>query len=188
MEQNLIQKFADPDLIMEMSVADKLKATLVTGLTGLGVTFVVLVSLMLIIILLRRWISRYEMNSEYRHQVHRARRLRKAKLSKRKDEAEQHGFETVEHMMRSTAVTGGDPADGISEDMAGMKDGQTQLFGDDTPDEETAAVIIAAISAYEGTPAEQLKIRKIERRPYEEALWKAGAGRPAQIREGWKSR
>ena len=187
MEPNLIQKFADPDLIMEMSVAEKLKATLVTGLTGLGVTFVVLVALMLIITLLRRWISRYEINSEYRHQVHRARRLRSAKLSKRKDEAEQHGFETVDHMMRSAAVTGAN-AGGISPQMSqtsGKESDQTDLE-DEMPDEETVAAIVAAISAYEGKPAERLRIRKIARRPYEEALWKAGAEYPAQITEGWK--
>ena len=46
-EYNLIEKFADPDLMMGMSVADKLKATAVTGLMGLGVTFIVLIALML---------------------------------------------------------------------------------------------------------------------------------------------
>ena len=65
LEYNLIEKFADPDLMMGMSVADKLKATAVTGLMGLGVTFIVLIVLMLIITLLRRQISRYEMNLEY---------------------------------------------------------------------------------------------------------------------------
>ena len=184
MEPNLIQKFADPDLIMEMSVVEKLKATLVTGLTGLGVTFVVLVALMLIIMLLRRWISRYEINSEYRHQVHRARRLRSAKLSKRKDEAEQHGFKTVDHMMRSAAVTGAN-AGSIYSSMSGKESDQTDLE-DEMPDEETVAAIVAAISAYEGKPAEGLRIRKIVRRPYEEALWKTGAEYPAQITEGWK--
>ncbi len=74
LEYNLIEKFADPDLMMGMSVADKLKATAVTGLMGLGVTFIVLIVLMLIITLLRRQISRCEMNLEYRRQVQRARK------------------------------------------------------------------------------------------------------------------
>ena len=40
MELNLIEKFADPELIAEMSLVDKLKATLVTGLTGLCLSLI----------------------------------------------------------------------------------------------------------------------------------------------------
>ena len=65
--------------MMGMSVADKLRLR-GDGLMGLGVTFIVLIVLMLIITLLRRQISRYEMNLEYRRQVQRARKLRRAKL------------------------------------------------------------------------------------------------------------
>lgn len=186
MEQNLIQKFADPNLIMEMSVADKLKATLVTGLTGLGVTFVVLVVLMLIIIILRKWISRYEVNSEYRNQVHRARKLRSAKLVKRKDEAEQHGFETVDHTLRSVAMTDGSAGEYLPEENQNASLESDMGGGSEVPNAETVAAIIAAISAYEGTSAENLRIRKIFRRSHEDVAWKAGAGRPAEIREGWK--
>ena len=83
MELNLIEKFADPELIAEMSLVDKLKATLVTGLTGLCFAVVVLIALMLIVILVRRIVGRYELKQEYRRQVHRARKLRSAKLDKR---------------------------------------------------------------------------------------------------------
>lgn len=176
LEYNLIEKFADPDLMMEMSVADKLKAASVTGLMGLVVTFIVLIALMLIILLLRRQISRYEMNSEYRRQVQRARKLRRAKLSKRK-EGGQHGFETVEKTIRSAPMENSAP----SASFLTAGDEGTQ----DEPDEETIAVIMAAICAYEGRPADEIRIRKIQRRPYETAVWRAGADEEFGEQEGW---
>ena len=106
MELNLIEKFADPELIAEMSLVDKLKATLVefSLRTGLCFAVVVLIALMLIVILVRRIVGRYELKQEYRRQVHRARKLRSAKLDKRKSEAEQHGFETIRGEVRSASV------------------------------------------------------------------------------------
>ena len=171
LEYNLIEKFADPDLMMQMSVADKLKATAVTGLMGLSVTFIVLIALILIITLLRKQIGRYEMNSEYRRQVQRARKLRRAKLYKRQEE-ERHGFETVEQTVRGVHPQG----------CAGLN---RSAETDDFPDEETVAAIMAAVCAYEGRPADQIRIRKIARRPYEEAAWKAGADQSGE-NEGWR--
>lgn len=176
LEYNLIEKFADPDLMMGMSVADKLKATAVTGLMGLGVTFIVLIVLMLIITLLRRQISRYEMNLEYRRQVQRARKLRRAKLYKCQ-EAERHGFETVGRAVRGAHIENPAPPAACVPAVNGRRD--------DAPDEETAAVIMAAICAYEGRPADEIRIRKIVRRPYEEAAWRAGAGDGFGEQEGW---
>ena len=170
LEHNLIERFADPDLMMNMSVADKLKATAVTGLMGLSVTFIVLIALMLIIMLLRKQIGRYEMNSEYRRQVQRARKLRRAKLYKRQEE-ERHGFETVPRTVRGVRLQETTEAGILSR-------------GDDISDEETAAAIMAAVCAYEGRPADQIRIRKIVRRPYEEAAWKAGADQSGE-KEGW---
>ena len=180
MELNLILRFADPDLMAEMSVAEKLKATLITGLTGLCVTFVVLIALMLIIVLLRRVIGRYELKSEYRRQVHRARKLRSAKLTKRKSEAEQHGFETIHREMRSAPIVPEKEAD----TKAGGASGGSLGLGE--PDEAVVAAIIAAISAYEGTSADQIRIRRIVHRPFEEAVWKSQAGVSSCSGEGWK--
>ena len=55
-----------------------------------------------------------------RQQVHRARKLRSAKLDKRKSEAEQHGFETIRGEVRSAsvgpAVYGGEGRKGQNKD------------------------------------------------------------------------
>lgn len=185
MELNLIEKFADPELIAEMSLVDKLKATLVTGLTGLCFAVVVLIALMLIVILVRRIVGRYELKQEYRRQVHRARKLRSAKLDKRKSEAEQHGFETIRGEVRSSsvgpAVYGGEGRKGQNKD----RKAETGA-GADHPDEAVVAAIIAAISAMEGTPAERIRIRSIVHRPYEETVWKSYAGMETCSGEGRK--
>lgn len=185
MELNLIEKFTDPGLIAEMSLVDKLKATLVTGLTGLCVAVVVLIALMLIVILVRQLVGRYELKSEYRRQVHRARKLRNAKLDKRKSEAEQHGFETIRDEVRSAAV---DPASSGGEGRKNQEaDQKTETqSGADRPDEAVVAAIVAAISALEGTPAERIQIRSIVHRPYEEAVWKSYAGMETRSGEGRK--
>ena len=183
MELNLIEKFADPGLIAEMSLADKLKATLITGLTGLCVAVVVLIVLMLIIILVRQIAGRYELKSEYRRQGHRARKLRNAKLDKRKSEAEQHGFETIRGEVKSAAV-GPEKLSGTEE--RGQRNGTKADMTSAKPDEAVVAAIIAAISASEGIAADRIRIRRILHRPYEETVWKSYAGVESRDGEGWK--
>ena len=108
----------------------------------------VLIALMLIVILVRQLVGRYELKSEYRRQVHRARKLRNAKLDKRKSEAEQHGFETIRDEVRSAAV---DPASSGGEGRKNQEaDQKTETqSGADRPDEAVVAAIVAAISALE---------------------------------------
>lgn len=54
----LLKKFADPNLIQNLPVPDKLMAGLITTLLGMGITFLALIILMIIISSMDRLINR----------------------------------------------------------------------------------------------------------------------------------
>ena len=54
----LMQRFADPELIKQMSTSDKMLGSLITTLLGMGITFVVLILLWGIIVLMTKILNK----------------------------------------------------------------------------------------------------------------------------------
>ncbi|NLK71965.1 MAG: OadG family protein [Clostridiales bacterium] len=55
---SLMQRFADPELITQMSTADKMLGSLITTLLGMGITFIVLALLWGIIVLMTKVLNK----------------------------------------------------------------------------------------------------------------------------------
>lgn len=127
---SLMEQFANPDMIENLSMADKLAGAGITTLMGMGITFVVLILLWGCIALMTKFTYRPNKG---------------------------------EKAPQTTANANAAPS-------------EAQPVKAEVRDEELAAVIAAAIVAYEGTSAGGIVVRKIRRISGETTAW-ADAGR-----------
>ncbi|MGI6722274.1 MAG: OadG family transporter subunit [Anaerovoracaceae bacterium] len=132
----LMEQFANPETMHSLSMSDKLAATGITALMGMGITFCILLLLWLIIAILTRAIRASEKKAEASAQ------------------------EAVPAPAKPAAAPA--PAAAVSEPGAGGGTLPGAAPGDDAA---LIAVITAAIAAYEGDSAmkSDLVVRRIRR-------------------------